>query len=243
VSTSKIDLLTGKSAVVTGASRGIGFAIAEALSKLGCGVVLTSRNLASAQAVAANLKNASAPVVPIACDVKDETSIKRLFQTVREQFGSLSFLINNAGIYGPAYSVENAPVDGFREAIETNLIGPFLCTKYAVPLMRKGSVIVNNLSVAAYQVFPKSAAYIASKQGLLGLTNASREDLRPRGIRVVALVPGATDTEIWNQFWPEAPRDKMMRPGDVAHSVVTALLMPPETSMDEIRIMPAAGAL
>jgi NAD(P)-dependent dehydrogenase (short-subunit alcohol dehydrogenase family) len=239
----KQDTLATKSAVVTGASRGIGFAIAEALTHLGCSVVVTSRDPGGAEAAAFKMKNSHGEAIPIACDVTNEASVRNLFSSVRSRFGSLNFLINNAGIYGPAESAEGAPLKDWRATIDTNLTGPFLCTKHAIPLMNKGSVIVNNLSVAAYQVFPKSAAYIASKQGLLGLTNACREDFRSRGIRVMALVPGATDTEIWSQFWPDAPREKMMRPEDVAQAVVNALTMSPETSVDEIRILPAAGAL
>jgi NAD(P)-dependent dehydrogenase (short-subunit alcohol dehydrogenase family) len=188
------------------------------------------------------LSGRSGRVFPCKVDVRNENDIQHLFAHVQSNFGQLDFLINNAGVYGPAASVEKVSVEGWREALDTNLTGTFLCTKYAIPLMRRGSVIVNNLSIAAYQVFPKSAAYIASKQGMLGLTNATREDLRSRGIRVVALVPGATDTEIWNQFWPEAPREKMMQPKDVVNAVVTALLMPAGTSVDEIR-MPSSGTL
>lgn len=242
--------LHGKVAVITGANRGIGFAIAEALGFHDCSVVVTSRSKASAEEAAGKLAQHGGEVLAVECDVRDEASVLRLFQAVREKFGCLDFLINNAGIYGPAVPVDQTPTDAWREALDTNLTGTFLCTKYAVPLMcgtdipvRRGAVIVNNLSIAAYQVFPNSAAYIASKQGLLGLTNATREDLRSRGIRVVALVPGATDTDIWNQFWPEAPREKMMSPKDVANTVVNALLMPEGTSVDEIRIMPAAGRL
>lgn len=229
--------------MVTGGNRGIGFAIAEALAAHGCAVVLTSRTAALAETAAAKIARHGARVVPFQCDVRDEVAIERLFALVGDEFGHLDFLINNAGIYGPAVAVDRVPTDGWRETLETNLTGTFLCTKHAVPLMKRGAAIVNNLSIAAYQVFPNSAAYIASKQGLLGLTNATREDLRSRGIRVVALVPGATDTEIWNQFWPEAPREKMMQPKDVASAVMNALLMPEGTSVDEIRIMPASGAL
>jgi NAD(P)-dependent dehydrogenase (short-subunit alcohol dehydrogenase family) len=235
--------LFGKSAVVTGGSKGIGFAIAEALAECGCSVVLTSRSLPSAEEAAAKLTHHHAHAFPIACDIRDESDVQRLFAHVRTNFLHLDFLINNAGIYGPAVAIDQVSVEGWREAIDTNLTGTFLCTKSAAPLMRAGSVIVNNLSIAAYQVFPKSAAYIASKLGMMGLTNATREDLRSRGIRVLALVPGATDTDIWNQFWPEAPREKMMQPEDVAHAVLNALLMPMGTSVDEIRIMPAGGAL
>jgi len=184
---------SGKSAVITGGNRGIGFAIAEALASSGCSIVLTSRSRESAEAAAAELSGHSAQVFPCEVDVRNETDIQHLFAHVQSNFGQLDFLINNAGIYGPAASVEKVSVDGWREALDTNLTGTFLCTKYAIPLMRRGAVIVNNLSIAAYQVFPNSAAYIASKQGMLGLTNATREDLRSRGIRVFALVPGATD--------------------------------------------------
>jgi NAD(P)-dependent dehydrogenase (short-subunit alcohol dehydrogenase family) len=239
---STIDLF-GKTAVVTGGSRGIGFAIAEALAEHGCSVVLTSRTLAAAEDAAKKLIHHDVQAFPIACDLRNDADVRRLFAHVRSNFLHLDFLINNAGIYGPAAAVDKVLTDGWNETLETNLTGTFLCTKCAVPLMRAGSVIVNNLSIAAYQVFPNSAAYIASKQGLLGLTNATREDLRDRGIRVLALVAGATDTEIWNQFWPDAPRQKMMQPKDVADAVLNALLVPAGTSVDEIRIMPASGVL
>lgn len=235
--------LKGKVAVATGGNRGIGFAIAEALAERGCSVVVTSRSAKSAEEAAKKLAQFETKIVPYTCDVRDEEAVARLFALVRDQFKQLDFLVNNAGIYGPAAPIDQVPTSGWREALDTNLTGTFLCTRYAVPLLGRGAVIVNNLSVAAYQIFPNSAAYIASKHGALGLTNATREDLRGRGIRVLALVPGATDTEIWSQFWPDAPREKMIAPKDVASAVVNALLMPEGTSVDEIRIGPAAGRL
>lgn len=237
-----IDLF-GKSAVVTGGARGIGFAIAEALTECGCSVVLTSRSLESAEAAANKLTHHHARAFPTACDVRSEDDVRRLFAHIKANFLHLDFLINNAGIFGPAVAIDQVSSDGWRETLDTNLTGTFLCSKCAVPLMRPGSVILNNISVAATHYFPRSTAYTASKQGQLGLTNAMREDLREKGIRVIALLPGATKTDIWDQFWPEAPREKMMPPKDVANAVLNALLMPPGTSVDEIRIMPAAGAL
>jgi len=235
--------LKGKCAVVTGGNRGIGYAIAEALASHGCSVVLTSRTAASAEDAADRLAKHGGRMVPFQCDVRDEVSVQRLFSLVGDEFKHLDFLINNAGIFGPAVPVDEIPIDGWRETLETNLTGPLLCTKNAVPLMAKGSVVVNNLSVAAKQVFPKSAAYSASKHGLLALTDVMREDLRGKGIRVIALMPGATNTEIWNQFWPGAPREKMMPASDIAHAVLNALLRPVGTSVDEIHIMPAGGLL
>ena len=235
--------LQAKSAVVTGASRGIGFAIADALAYQGCSVVMTSRSSPSAEDAAAKLVRHRSRVIPYKCDVRHEIDVERLFELVRDEFGTLDFLINNAGIFGPAVPIDQVPTDAWRETLDVNLTGTFHCTRLAVPLMKPGSVIVNNISVAAKQAFPKTAAYTASKQGLVGLTNVTREDLREKGIRVVALMPGATHTDIWNQFWPEAPREKMMPPKDVAAAVIHALLMPPGTSVDEIHIMPAQGIL
>ncbi len=235
--------LEGRVAVVTGASRGIGCAIAEALVSHGCAVVIASRQMQSLEEVTKRLSKYDARVAPFECDIRDEAAVQRLFTFVSEEFGQLDFLVNNAGIYGPAKAVGETDVEGWREALDTNLTGTFLWTRYALPLMMAGSVIVNNLSIAAYQVFPNSSAYIASKMGARGLTEATREDVRKQGIRVMALVPGATDTEIWNQFWPGAPRQKMVQPHEVASAVVNALMLPAGTSVDEIRIMPASGAL
>jgi NAD(P)-dependent dehydrogenase (short-subunit alcohol dehydrogenase family) len=235
--------LEGRVAVVTGASRGIGFAIAEVLASRNCTVVLSARHVSSLEAAATKLAVYDARVVPYECDIRNEVAVQRLFTFVADEFGHLDFLINNAGIYGPAQPIAIVDPAGWRDALDTNLTGTFLCTRYGLPLMKAGSVIVNNISIAAYQVFPNSAAYIASKQGALGLTNATREDVRNLGIRVMALVPGATDTEIWNQFWPEAPRQNMVQPKEVAAAVVNALMLPAGTSVDEIRIMPTSGAL
>jgi short-subunit dehydrogenase len=109
--------------------------------------------------------------------------------------------------------------------------------------MKRGGVIVNNLSIAAKRVFPGSSAYNASKHGALGFTNTLREELREQGIRVIALLPGATDTAIWKTLWPDAPRKKMMSPKTVAEAVVNALLVPTESTVEELTILPSAGTL
>jgi NAD(P)-dependent dehydrogenase (short-subunit alcohol dehydrogenase family) len=134
-------------------------------------------------------------------------------------------------------------VETWKEVIDTNLTGTFLVTRAALPLMRAGGTIVNNLSVAAVQPFAGMAAYNASKFGALGFTHALREDLRKRGIRVLALLPGATDTEIWGQFWPDAPRKKMISAETVAQAVLHAVSAPANATIEEIRIGPAAGVL
>ena len=140
--------LEGRVAVVTGASRGIGFAIAEALVSRGCSVVITARHLASVEEAASKLARHDAHVVPFECDIRNELAVQRLFTFVSEEFGHLDFLVNNAGIYGPAQPIGEMDVEGFRDAISTNLIGTFLCTRYGVPLMKSGSVKVLAVSSA-----------------------------------------------------------------------------------------------
>jgi len=127
--------------------------------------------------------------------------------------------------------------------LATNLDGTFLVTQAALAIMKRGGTIVNNLSVAANRVFSGSAAYNSSKHGALGLTNTLREELRPRGIRVIGLLAGATDTDIWKTLWPEAPRRKMMSPEAVAQTVVQAILLPSNTTIETIEIRPSIGTL
>ncbi len=237
------DLLKSKVAVVTGASRGIGFAIAEALASAGSNLVITSRKAADAESAAEKLAEHGVRILPLQCDVRDEVAIERMFEAVRSDFGSVDILVNNAGHSQALIPIEKTPTDLWQDTIATNLTGTFLCTRAALPLMQKGSTIVNNISVAAYQIFPNCAAYTVSKAGALAFTNALREELRDRGIRVMALVPGATDTDIWQQFWPEAPREKMVPPNDIAAVLISALLVPGVGSVDEIKITPSSGSL
>jgi NAD(P)-dependent dehydrogenase (short-subunit alcohol dehydrogenase family) len=127
--------------------------------------------------------------------------------------------------------------------METNLDGMFLVSQAALAMMKRGGTIVNNLSIAANRVFAGSAAYNASKHGGLGLTNTLREELRPRGIRVIALLPGATDTDIWTTLWPQAPRRKMMLPATVAQVVLDAIMLPANATVESLEIRPTAGTL
>jgi NAD(P)-dependent dehydrogenase (short-subunit alcohol dehydrogenase family) len=227
-----------KLALVTGASRGLGLAIALALSERGYHLILTARSQPSLAHVARRLPNATA----FACDIRDPESVAALAALVRRR-RRLDVLINNAGIAGPASPIATLAFDAWREVIDTNLHGTFLVTQSLLPYLGKGSVIVNNLSVAARTAFPGMAAYNSSKRGLAAFTETLRDELRPRGVRVVALLPGATDTDIWKQFWPAAPRRRMMSPQTVASAVADAVALPPNASVDELVITPSAGAL
>ena len=227
--------LAGKVAVVTGASRGIGLAIAQALLAEGCSVVVAARR------ISAGRKKSDSQLVAIACDVRDEHSVAALFAAVKTQFGQLDILINNAGMAHALRNIQDLALETWREVLDTNLTGMFLCTRAALPSMRKGGVIVNNLSVAARGVFPGESAYCASKHGALGFTDTLRGEVRSRGIRVISLLPGPTATDIWDQFMPEAPRDKMMSPETVARAVIAAITLPEIATVEELRIGPTAG--
>jgi NAD(P)-dependent dehydrogenase (short-subunit alcohol dehydrogenase family) len=162
---------------------------------------------------------------------------------IKQQYDSLDVLVNNAGVAHALLPAEQLPLETWKQVIDTNLTGTFLATRAALPLMKPGGTIVNNLSIAAVQPFAGMSAYNAAKFGALGFTKALREDVRQKGIRVLALIPGATDTDIWQQFWPEAPRKKMIKPETVAEAVLHAVSAPPEASVEEIVIGPTAGVL
>jgi len=236
-------LLPRKVAVVTGGNRGIGLAIARALIAEGSNVMISARDASMLQRVAKKISTSRAKAVPLVCDVRDPEAVQRMFIALKERFGRLDVLVNNAGISHANVNVANLPVESWREVIATNLTGMFLVTHAALPLMKRGGAIVNNLSIAAERVFPGSSAYNASKHGALGFTNTLREELREQGIRVIALLPGATDTALWTAPWPDAPRRKMMSPNTVAQAVVRALTLPLESTLEELRILPRAGAL
>lgn len=235
--------LDGKVALITGGSQGIGLAIARALAAEGCNLIITGRNQTTLNKAAKDLAKFKTELLSMMCDVRVPLAVDSLFTVVRGHVPHIDILVNNAGIGQENLSVDKLPYATWREVIETNLSGMFLMTHSALPLMREGSVIVNNLSSAAKRVFTGASAYVASKHGALGFTNTLREELRPRGIRVMAILPGATDTAIWNTIWPDAPRKKMSAPEVVARILVDALKLPHESTVEELSIMPSAGTL
>lgn len=245
-------MLAGRLALITGANRGIGLAIARALACEGCNLIISGRDqraLAKARIELDKLQSKkrseklSLHVLAQSCDVRSPDSVDYLFALVRGLHQPLDILINNAGIAHPHRTVVDLPYPTWMEVIDTNLNGLFLMTQAALAVMNRGSTIVNNLSIAAERVFPGSAAYNASKHGALGFTNTLREELRPKGIRVISLMPGATDTAIWDAMWPKAPRRKMMSTETVARAVVNALLLPENTTVEKIVVMPSVGSL
>ncbi|MGA8343006.1 MAG: SDR family oxidoreductase [Candidatus Sulfotelmatobacter sp.] len=235
--------LRGQVALVTGATRGIGLAIAHALAAEGCDLILTARSESALARIRREVAFAKIQVLAHPCDVRDPHSVDALFRCARRQFKRLDILINNAGIAHANLPIEKLPFPVWKDVLETNLDGMFLVTQAALAMMKRRGTIVNNLSIAAARVFAGSAAYNASKHGALGLTNTLREELRPRGIRVIALLPGATDTDIWTTLWPQAPRRKMLLPQTVAEAVLQALLLPPDATVEALEILSTGGTL
>jgi NAD(P)-dependent dehydrogenase (short-subunit alcohol dehydrogenase family) len=229
--------------VVTGGNKGLGFAIARALAVEGCNLILTGRDGVALAKAGRELASRRTRVVTLPCDVREPDSVKALAEAVKKHFRRIDILVNNAGIAHPSFSVEKFPLAEWNDVIATNLTGTFLVTQAMLPLMKRGATVVNNLSVAASRVFAGLAAYNASKHGALGLTNTLREELRPKGIRVIALLPGATDTDIWKTLWPQAPRKKMMSADTVAAALVSALALPENSTVEELTILPTAGTL
>ena len=242
-STKTSTALRGQVALVTGATRGIGLALARALAANSCNLILAARDEKALARISRELASAKIKVLTHPCDIRDPHDVDALFRAARRQFKRLDILINNAGIAHTNLPVEKLPFPVWKDVLETNLTGTFLVTQAALAIMKRGGTIVNNLSIAATRVFAGSAAYNASKHGALGLTNTLREELRPRGIRVIALLPGATNTDIWTTLWPQAPRRKMMSPETVAEAAFQALLLPANATVESLEILPTVGTL
>jgi NAD(P)-dependent dehydrogenase (short-subunit alcohol dehydrogenase family) len=235
--------LRGRTALITGATRGIGLAIARAFAAEGSNLVVAGRDEKALKEIGRELLGHKIRVLAHPCDVRNPHSVDDLFRATRRQFPHLDIVVNNAGIAQPNLPVEKLPFPIWKDVFATNVDGTFLVTQAALAIMKRGAIIVNNLSIAATRVFAGTAAYNASKHAALGLTNTLREELRPRGIRVIGLLPGATDTDIWKTLWPQAPRKKMLSPETVARAVVEAILLPPNATVENLEILPTVGTL
>ena len=229
-----------KVAIVTGASRGIGEAIARVLAGLGWRLVLAARSAEDIAFLAKELPEA----IALATDVTRPEDVRRLVDTVMERWGRVDALINNAGLtrVGP---FEQVSAEDFDRLMAVNVKGPFLCTQAVLPVMRaQGSGdILNVVSIAAKRVFPEWSVYCASKFALDGMGKALAEELKGTGIRVSAIYPGATDSPLWDVVGPDIPRGGMMRPETVAEAVAFMLAQPASARLSELVLDPAAGDL
>ncbi len=231
--------LKGKTAVVTGGTKGIGRAIAEGLISAGANVVVTARNHAEVDSRVAELSvTAPGRVAGFACDVREYEQVQALFQKAIAAFDNVDILVNNAGI-GIFSLVEEMLPEDFRAVIETNLLGVYFCCHETIPYMKRrgGGYIFNISSLAGTNAHPKMAAYNASKFGLNGFSEALMQEVRHHGIKVSYIMPGSVNTE----FGGDEPSDEkswQLQPEDVAHVVLDLLRYPERTLPSRVEIRP-----
>jgi len=232
--------LNGKTAVVTGSSKGIGYAIAEALAAAGANVAVSARNQDDVERAAATLNEAGGGrVVGIPCDVRSHEDVKRLIQGTVSEFGGLDILINNAGVGAFAPMGELSP-EQWARVIETNLNGVYFACHEALPHLkgRDGAWIINIGSLAGKNPFAGGAAYNASKFGLVGFSEALMLDVRHEGIRVNYIMPGSVAT-YFNEHTPGDADAWKIQPEDIAELVIDLLAMNSRTLPSRIEVRPS----
>ena len=190
--------LEGRIAVVTGAARGIGLAVAERLTASGASVAVWDVDGNEAEKSAATLADACA----VGVDVSDADSVGKAVAATLDRYGRIDCLVNNAGIAGPTGPLWEYPIDVWRKILEIDLTGVFLCCRAIVPVMLKGDYgrIVNVASVAGKEGNPNASAYSSAKAGVIALTKSLGKELAATGIRVNAVTPATVQTEILKQF-------------------------------------------
>ena len=230
--------LEGKVAIITGASRGIGLAVAHRLGTLGAKLSLCARDARKLESAAGELRAAGAAAVfSAAVDVTHGEQILAFVQNSEKALGPVEILVNNAGIgyFGPTHEATEATWDS---VLDTNLRSVFLASKAVAPGMiaRQGGHIINIASLAGKNAFAGGGIYCASKWGLLGLTECMAEDLRGYGIRVSAICPGSVATD----FSPHGKKDisKMLQPEDIAHVVEMLVTQAPQSFISEVLLRP-----
>jgi NAD(P)-dependent dehydrogenase (short-subunit alcohol dehydrogenase family) len=232
--------LEGKTAVVTGGTKGIGRAIAASLVNAGVNVSFSARHEREIERAAAELNEAgNGRAAGFFCDVRDEAQVKAFFAQTVEQFGGVDILVNNAGI-GMFGTVESMTADDFRAVIETNLCGVFYCCHEAIPLLKQrgGGYIINISSLAGTNAHPRMAAYNASKFGLNGFSEALMQEVRHDNIKVSYIMPGSVNTE----FGGDEPSDEkswQLQPADVAKTVMDLLSYPDRALASRIELRPS----
>jgi NAD(P)-dependent dehydrogenase (short-subunit alcohol dehydrogenase family) len=229
--------LEQKTAIVTGASRGIGFAVARKLGQLGARVAMCARDAKRLSEAAKQLGGEGIHALAIPADVSRARDVEAMVQKADEALGPADVVVNNAGIgfFGP---VQEASEETWDSVLDTNLKSAFLMTRACAPGMirRRSGHIINIASLAGKNAFTGGGIYCASKWGLLGFTYCLAEDLRTHGIRVSAICPGTVATE----FSPHSGKDpaKMLQSEDIAHAVETIVTQAPGSFISEILLRP-----
>ncbi|MCA1615811.1 MAG: SDR family oxidoreductase [Acidobacteria bacterium] len=216
--------LKGKAAVVTGSTKGIGRAVAEALVRAGADVCVSARDAGEIERAVDELGDAAGGrVTGAVCDVRDYEEVRALFAHAAAEFGGVDILVNNAGV-GRFGRVEEMSPEDFRAVVETNLFGVFHCCREAIPLMKRrgGGYIINISSLAGANAHPEMAAYNASKFGLNGFSEALMQEVRHDRIKVSYVMPGSVNTAFGGDT-PDDSKSWQLQPADVARVVLDLL--------------------
>ena len=229
-----------RTAVVTGASRGIGLAVATRLVECGTRVVMIARDAGALRASAEPLGDAA---LAIPCDVTDARALDVVTARIHAELGDApDVLVNNAGFFALASADATDPQD-FAKAIDVNLVAPFRLVRAFLPAMRARARghIVSIGSIADHVAFPENSGYAASKFGLRGLHEVLRAELVNSGVRATLISPGPVNTALWDEVDPDArpgfaPRSAMLTPDAVARAVMFAVTQPAEVNVDEMRL-------
>jgi NAD(P)-dependent dehydrogenase (short-subunit alcohol dehydrogenase family) len=213
--------------MITGASRGLGKALALAFAREGANLVINSRNADSLDPVAEEAEGAGADVLAIPGDVSRSTHVEKLVDAAVERFGRIDVLVNNAGLLGPRVPIAEYPEDEWRKVLEANLTGPFLLAKAVIPHMPEGGSIINVTSGVSIEGRPEWGAYSVSKFGVEGLTQILAAELEERGIRANSVDPGGMRTEMRAAAYPD--EDPMSRITPEENTAVFLYLASDET--------------
>ena len=231
-------------AIVTGAGRGIGRAVAAALAVEGAAVVLAARTRSELAAAAGDIRDTGSRTLIVPTDVTQEAAVNALVDQTLAEFGRLDVLVNAAGAasFGP---VAEMKVDDWDAMLAVNLRGVMLCCHAVLsPMMRqRRGTIVSIGSVAATRVIPGAAVYAATKAGVLAFSRVLAEELRSSSVRVGVVMPGAVDTPLWDAIPSPPDRSRMLRPDDIARAVVLMATLPPGATLEELTVLPAGGVL
>lgn len=228
---------------ITGASSGIGRTAAAEFAKVGCKVFASARRNVELERLNAELEKENRSVEIFPCNVASYQNVESVFKKISAN-NKIDCLVNNAGVTTFKLAVENS-INEINDIITTNLLGSIYTIKAVLPHMiaNGGGTIINILSVVAKSVYTKSSAYTASKMGLLGYANSLREEVRQHNIRIINILPGATETPMWPGKIRENYADKMMSTEDVARIVVWSYLQKGNAVAEEIVVRPITGDL